>query len=117
MRQALVVLFILLCVADGRASQRLHMRVYPVVSPAPADILIYVGVERSAENRFIRVSAESPTFYRSSIMQLEGELAPRVSVFTYRALPPGTYDVRAELVAANGRTTETERITVSVAGV
>ena len=36
------------------------------------------------------------------MIQLEGDKAARTSQFEFRSLPPGTYEVRANLFGANG---------------
>ncbi len=60
-------------------------------------------VERNAENRMIEVIAESPDYYRSSQMQLEGKTAPRTSLVSFRSLPEGFYSVRAIVRDSRGR--------------
>jgi hypothetical protein len=55
------------------------------------------------DNRAVQVVAESSEFYRSSEIQLEGDRAPRTSVFEFRSLPSGTYEVRATLRGPSGR--------------
>ena len=47
--------------------------------------------------------AESVDFYRSSEIQLEGDKAPRTNMFEFRSLPPGTYEVHAHLIGADGQ--------------
>jgi hypothetical protein len=84
------------------AEQRLTIRVSPVVAFAPANLLVRTQVQADHANRFIEVVAESPEFYRSSETQLDGERAPRTSVFEFRGLPRGTYQVRAVLKGVNG---------------
>jgi len=60
-------------------------------------------VEADPDNHAVRISAESPDFYRSSEVGLEGEDAPRTTTFEFRGLPTGTYEVRATLLGAGGR--------------
>src|SRR5258708_2076046 len=97
---------------DG--SEALHMRVYPMVSSAPASVNIYVGVSRRQENRLLRITAESPDFFRSSDVQLDGEASPRAMVIQFRDLPAGSYVVRAELVVSSGKTTNVERSEITI---
>ena len=93
------------------ASQRLRVRAVPNSS---ADLTIYVGVERHAENRMLRVTAESDDFFRSTELQLDGESSPRITVIHFHQLPTGWYDVTAQLVVDTGRTTDRPTCTVIV---
>ena len=70
---------------------------------APADVLVYVTVERNAENRLLRVSAESEAFFRSSELSLEGEGSARINILRFRDLPPGEYDVKADVLGSTGQ--------------
>jgi hypothetical protein len=85
------------------ASQPVRVRVSPQIAMAPADVIVYVTVERSAENRLLRVSAESENFFRSSEVPLEGEGSARISILHFRELPPGEYDVTADVSGPTGQ--------------
>jgi hypothetical protein len=110
MRAWLACGLILCSVLSANASEKLQLRVTPKVSSAPADVLIYVSIQRDAENRLLRVTADSAAFFRSSETQLDGEESPRVAVFTYRNLPSGNYTIVATLIGSNGRATDTKVI-------
>jgi hypothetical protein len=84
------------------AGERLTIKVSPAVSFAPANLVVRTTVEADAKNRAIEIVAESQDFYRSSQIQLEGERAPRTTMFEFRSLPSGTYDVKAILIGQNG---------------
>ena len=103
MRAALlcVCLFLLAPTLDGR--EPLQMRVTPLMAMAPGFLTVRVIVEASAENRSLQVVAESPDFYRSSQIQLDGAQATPLSVFEFRDLPTGLYEVTGVLVGVNGR--------------
>jgi hypothetical protein len=92
----------------------LHVRISPTMAHAPADLYIYVSVARRPDNRLLRVSAESDDFFRSSETQLDGEHSARVTVVRFRELPPGDYQVRAELIVSTGRTVDTAKRSVEV---
>src|SRR5215813_10383216 len=92
----------------------LHVRVSPTMAHAPADLYIYVSVARRPDNRLLRVSAESDDFFRSSETQLDGDHSARVTVVRFRELPPGDYEVRAELIVSTGRTVDTAKRSVEV---
>ena len=92
----------------------LRVRVSPAMAHAPADLYIYVSVARRPDNRLLRVSAESDDFFRSSETQLDGEYSARVTVVRFRELPPGDYEVRAELIVSTGRTVDVAKRSVEV---
>ena len=96
------------------AHDRLAVKVSPAVSFAPANLVVRTIVESDADNRAMEVVAESDDFYRSSEVQLDGEHAPRVSTFEFRSLPPGVYEVKATLIAGNGRARAAVRQEVNV---
>jgi hypothetical protein len=81
---------------------RLTIRVSPAVAFAPANLVVRASIAASADNRRVEIVAESEDFYRSSEIQLDGERAPRTTVFEFRSLPPGTYEVKAVLRGSGG---------------
>ena len=87
----------------ARAGEPIAMKVSPAVAFAPANLVVRATIEANADNRAVEIVAESDDFYRSSQIQLEGEQAPRTSRFEFRSLPPGTYEVRARLIGADGQ--------------
>jgi hypothetical protein len=76
--------------------------VTPAVAFAPANLIVRATIENNTANRAVEIVAESEDFYRSSEIQLEGDTAPRTSMFEFRSLPPGTYEVRAVLYGVGG---------------
>jgi hypothetical protein len=100
-RTALVGLMIFGSGALG-ANQRLAIKVSPSVAFAPANLVVRTTVEPDPQNRSIEIVAESPEFYRSSEIQLDGEHAPRTTMFQFRSLPSGEYMVRATLKGQGG---------------
>jgi hypothetical protein len=91
---------------DGGDAMR--MQVSPSVARAPALLTVSVTVASASENRLLQVVAESPTFYRSSEIQVNGERATALNVFEFRNLPTGLYQITGVLVGAHG-----QRATVS----
>jgi hypothetical protein len=96
------------------AGERMTMKVSPAIAFAPANLVVRTTVEADAGNRAIEIVAESPDFYRSSEMQLEGEKAARTTTFEFRSLPPGIYEVRAKLYGADGQARAAVRQQVNV---
>ena len=84
------------------AGERITLKVSPAVAFAPANLVVRATIECDADNRAVQISAESPDFYRSSEIQLDGDRAPRTSQIEFRSLPTGTYEVRATLLGAGG---------------
>jgi hypothetical protein len=96
------------------AGERITMKVSPAVAFAPANLVVRTTIEADAENRAVEIVAESPDFYRSSEIQLEGDRAARTTTFEFRSLPPGTYEVRAKLFGADGQQRAAVRQQVNV---
>lgn len=91
---------------DGGDAMR--MQVSPAVARAPALLKVSVTVPSGSENRLLQVVAESPTFYRSSEVQVHGEQDTPLNVFEFRNLPTGLYQITGVLVGTHG-----QRATVS----
>src|SRR5262245_5021904 len=85
------------------AKEPLSIRVSPAVSFAPANLIIQTRVDPDPYNRALEIVAESGDFYRSSTVQLEGDRAPKTTMFEFRSLPPGEYEVRASVIGADGQ--------------
>jgi len=102
MRAAFFCVCLLLAVPalDGR--ELLRMRVTPAMVMAPGFLTVRVNIEAAAENRTLQVVAESPDFYRSSQIQLNGAQAAPIAVFEFRNLPSGFYQVTGVLSGVNG---------------
>src|SRR5262249_29829277 len=96
------------------ANERLTLKVSPAVSFAPANLVVRATIDAHPENRAVEVVAESSEFYRSSEVELDGEHARRTNMFEFRSLPPGTYEVRATLLAGDGRSLAHVRQQVNV---
>jgi hypothetical protein len=67
----------------------LRMSVSPAMSTAPSTIRIMMRVEPDAKNRALEVAADSQDCYRSSVIPLDGQDAPRTFMLEYPALPGG----------------------------
>lgn len=98
-----LVCALVLATATLGSEQRLAMKLAGAVAFAPADLVVRTTVPADEENRAIEIVAESIDFYRSSEIQLEGERAPRTTMFHLRSLPGGQYEVRAILKGPGGR--------------
>ena len=74
------------------ADDFVQLHVSPVLSDH-GDMTVQVLVTRDAENQWMKVTAESESYYSSSEMELEGEYSPRVKVIRFRGVPAGWYEV------------------------
>jgi hypothetical protein len=113
-RAALFGILMLTATLPLGAGERITLKVSPAVAFAPANLIVRATILADADNRAVEIIAESNDFYRSSEIPLEGEKAARTSVFEFRSLPPGSYEVRANLLGANGESRATIRQQVNV---
>jgi len=79
------------------------MSLTPSMAAAPAYLMVRTSIDADHDNRFIEVVVQSPEFYTSSTMALNGSSAPRSANFNFSNLPTGTYEVTATLVGSKGR--------------
>jgi hypothetical protein len=94
--------FVILISGAVGANDRLAMKVSPAVAFAPANLNVQATIEADPGNRSIEIIAESPEFFRSSEIQLDGESAPRTTFLQFRSLPTGEYSVRGVLKGQGG---------------
>jgi hypothetical protein len=109
---ALAMIFGASAVTDAKAP--ISMRVSPAYAFAPANLVIQTSVEPNPANRYIEVIADSGSFYRSSMMPLEGARAARTTMFQFRSVPPGEYAVSATVFGPDGRARGISRAHVGV---
>jgi len=114
MRAMLFGILLVTATLPARARDRMTLRVSPAVAFAPANLIVRTMIEADARNRAVEIVAESPEFYRSSEIQLDGENAPRTTTFEFRSLPPGTYEVKATLLGSDGAALATVRHQMNV---
>jgi hypothetical protein len=88
--------------------------VAPRISFAPSTLRIRVKLEPSAENRAIQIIADGTDFYRSSVINLDGDRAPAAVEVRIPNIPGGDYNVAAVLIGDGGhpRAQATENVTV-----
>ena len=113
-RRTWVLVLAMASTTVGSAKESLSIRVSPATSFAPTNLVIQARVEPDANNRAIEVVADSEEFYRASTMPLEGDRAARTTMFQFRSLPPGEYEVTAALIGADGRLRATAHSHVDV---
>jgi hypothetical protein len=90
--------FAALLEAPAFANQPVAVRVSPHIALEPATLNIDLIVERNSDNRALQLSVESENYYRSSLVQLDGDDAPRVTTMRYSSVPAGSYEVKATIL-------------------
>ena len=95
--------------------QPLTLKVSPAMAAAPAFIRVSAIVEANDDNRSLEIVAQSPQFFRSSTIALDGRNSPPLTVVEYPNLPPGLYEVSAVLVGTGGKRAEALRVVKVVA--
>jgi len=109
-----IALATLFATATGHAGpNRLRIAVWPTVSNAPATVRVRAIVEPNAENRALRIAADSGSFFRSSYVPISGIDAATVTETMLKNLPGGDYEISVVLEDAQGKQT-VERRTVTV---
>ena len=107
----LIVAMALLFATAGKATDsRLKIDVSPRISVAPAVVRIRATVTPSAENRGLKIVADSGDYFRSSYIPLSGADAASVTVTSFKNLPTGEYEISVTLVDAQGGHTVDRRL-------
>jgi hypothetical protein len=106
----------LLTVGPAGGSEPLTLKVTPATSFAPATMWVRARMEPSASNRSLEIVADGENFYRSSIIPLDGEQAPRLIELNLKAVPSGHYEIVAILTDASGNQRAVARQPASVIG-
>jgi hypothetical protein len=97
-------------------AERVSIRVSPSVAFAPANLFVRATVDVNKENRSLEIIAESPDYYRSSEVALDGDSAPRVTLMQFKSVPGGSYEVSAVVRGASGQQLASTHTTVNVVG-
>jgi hypothetical protein len=100
-------------VGDAEES-RLRIDVFPRVSAAPAAVRIRAIVIPDVENRALQIVVESGSYYRSSLVPLDGANAAAITETTLKNIPGGEYEVTVALVDVTGRPRTMDRREVTV---
>jgi hypothetical protein len=96
------------------AGEKFTMKASPEISFAPARLTVRADIEPDPDNRALEIVIDSPEFYRSSLIELPGDRAPRTSVVVYRSVPGGIYTISARLLGAGGESRAYARRVVDV---
>ena len=96
------------------AGEKFTMKASPEISFAPALLTVRTVIEPDPDNRALEIAIDSQDFYRSSLIQLEGDQAPRTSVIQFRSVPGGSYMISARLLGQSGESRAILRRVVDV---
>jgi hypothetical protein len=101
---------VLVCLPLGSVNaldeaEPLRIHVSPPIAREPARLFVRVTVEAGSDGRYVQVVAESPDFYRSTEVPIDGPNRSRVKVFEFPNLPAGVYEVTGRLVGPRGTRT------------
>jgi len=93
-------LLLALGVTGTRAQDPVRITVSPAFAFAPAFLRVRVYVEPNAANRTLTITADSDSYYRSSLIELEGDTSARTFFIELKHVPAGQYHLSA--VVRNG---------------
>ena len=114
--RVLFLTLLTIAVAPLAAGERVGIHVSPSIAFAPADLKVSADVPEDESNRAVEVIAESPNFYSSSEIQLDGERAPRTTTVQFLSVPVGVYSVRVIVKGATGKEIGSARTKVNIVG-
>jgi len=82
---------------DAVKVEPLIATVSPAITVSRGSTWLKMFVERNDQNRMLTWEVDGPTYYRSSVIQLDGAESPRSFQVLVRDLPQGEFEVRAVL--------------------
>jgi hypothetical protein len=106
--------FALLVASPLGAGEQLTIRVSPNVAFAPATLLVHAVAQPDAANRALQIQLVSLDYYRSSLIQLDGDQDAVTTMVRYEGVPGGMYEVRAMLLGSGGQKRATTARTVEI---
>ena len=115
-RIALVTAGLFVSATALNAGNSLSLRVSPRISTAPGYVLVTATVERHPDNRTLEIAANSPDFFRSSEIQLDGASAPMSHFMDWKEVPAGKYDLIVTVIGQSG-TRVVRRLNFQVLGI
>ena len=111
------VLLISAGAAASHASDVVQIVVYGRYFTEPATVRFIVAVEPDADNRTLRIEADSMDMFRASEVSLQGADEKRLHTFTFKNLAAGYYTLRAQVLSShNVRGTATGEVVVTGVG-
>jgi hypothetical protein len=99
---ALLLLLVLQAPPQQPDGDPLILKVNPSIATSPGAVRARVSVDPHADNESLEIVADSLSFYRSSTITLDGELAARSYTMIFERLPAGEYEIRAAVERSDG---------------
>ena len=99
-RVMMTVLLLALGATGPKAQEPVRIAASPTFAFAPALLRVRVRVEPNAANRTLTITADSDGYYRSSLMELEGDTSEKTFFVEFKRVPAGQYQLSA--VVRNG---------------
>src|SRR5688572_31039680 len=94
---SLTALFATLTLMPGDAAEVVELRLHGHYFAEPATVHVTIAVEPDANNRVLRIEADSHQMFRGSEIDLNGANEKRIHTIQFKNLPAGHYTLRAEV--------------------
>jgi hypothetical protein len=115
---SLTALFATLTLTPGDAAEVVELRLHGHYFAEPATVHVTIAVEPDAENRVLRIEADSEQMFRGTEISLAGANEKRIHSIQFKNLPAGSYTLRAEVRSATQvRGSARQELTVTGGGV
>jgi len=101
-RVMMTVLVVALGATGPKAEEPVRIAASPTFAFAPALLRVRVRVEPNAANRTLTITADSDGYYRSSLIELEGDTSARTFFVEFKSVPAGQYHLSAVVRNATG---------------
>jgi hypothetical protein len=102
MHAGIVVVIVVASLTSLAAAEEASISVTPRVAMEGSTVVITVRITPDPSLRALVLEADSPEFFRSSFLQLEGARSAAVHTLELRSLPAGRYYVRVVIDRAEG---------------
>ena len=112
--QAAALCLVLPGMIDLRADDVVRIHVPSNILTDRSDLVVQVLVIRNAENRALKVTAESASYYSSSEIQIDGDRHPTVQLVRFISVPAGWYEVTGAVFDERQKTRGVARTSVLV---
>jgi hypothetical protein len=114
MRTCIALLAFSVSAVVAADEQPLDLRVSPRNCLSPCTIRAIIFADPHASNRALVLELDSPAYFRSSVITLDGSNAPRIHEREFAALTAGSYEVRVSLRRASDDRFSLRRATVEI---
>ena len=102
-RVMMTVLLLALGATGPKAQEPVRIAASPTFAFAPALLRVRVRVEPNAANRTLTITADSDGYYRSSLMELEGDTSEKTFFVEFKRVPAGQYQLSAVVRNGSGK--------------